>query len=210
MKTLITALALVTSVSLSHANTLNGVLWHVPEAVAQNAVPSSVPGTTPDVTFSVTAPMNFSCTSCTVGAWLASSGAFSVVQNTPGTLTSLLDNLSVGTLVEFLGNATVFTGQTFTATHDDGLTLIIGGTTVISAPGPTSPTLTTVTYGGPSGNFPLQLVYGECCSGPAVLQMDIPFQPVPGPIAGAGIPGLIAGCLGLVALARRRKSAIGT
>jgi hypothetical protein len=30
--------------------------------------------------------------------------------------------------------------------------------------------------------------------------------PVPGPLAGAGIPGIVAGCIGLVGLARRRRA----
>ena len=32
-----------------------------------------------------------------------------------------------------------------------------------------------------------------------------PFSSVPGPIAGAGVPGLIAACAGLLALGRRRR-----
>jgi hypothetical protein len=37
------------------------------------------------------------------------------------------DVFTQGTLLSFIGNVTVTTGQMFTVTHDDGLTLIIGG-----------------------------------------------------------------------------------
>ena len=39
--------------SANGVNVVTGKLWHVPEATSQNAIPASVPGTTPDVTFSV-------------------------------------------------------------------------------------------------------------------------------------------------------------
>jgi hypothetical protein len=166
---------------------INGQLWKVPEAIANAATIANVPGGAADVTFDVASPFNFSATSATVATWLASSSAYNLVENTPGTLASLMDNSTTGTLVRFTGFVSVINGQSFTVTHDDGLTLIIGGVDLGFNPGPTSPVVTTATYTGPSGNLPFELVYGECCGGPAVLQVDLPFTAAPEP----GILGLV-------------------
>lgn len=164
----VTALVL-TAFGTAQAIPITGKLWEVPELVAQNAVPANIPGTAPDVTFDVNAPLNFNATAATVAAWLASGGAFNIV-GSPAALSRLMDNSVSGTLVEFLGMVSVTNGQTFTVTHDDGLTLIIGGLNLGFDPGPTPPVTSVATYTGPTGNFPFQLVYGECCGGPAVLQ----------------------------------------
>jgi len=92
-----TVLLGVACAGLAHATTITGSLFHVSEATSQNAIPANVPGGTPDVTFDVNSPFNFSGTNVTVSAWLASSAAFNIIQNTPGTLASLMDNGSVGT-----------------------------------------------------------------------------------------------------------------
>jgi hypothetical protein len=195
----VAALLVVFPLTVQAANVASGSLWHVSEATSQNAIPSNVPATTPDVTFDVNSPFNFSGTSTTVGSWLASSAAFNISENTAGTLASLMDNGTQGTFVQFLGNVTVTNGQTFTVTHDDGLTLVIGGLNLGFNPGPTAPVVTTITYTGPSGNFPFQLVYGECCGGPAVLQVELPFTAaIPEPetyamlLAGLGLLGFMA------------------
>lgn len=108
------------------ANVITGSLWHVPDVIAQNAIPANVPTTTPDVVFDVNSPLNFT-TPGSVQTFLASGGAFNIVENTAGTLASTLSDGSVSSFIQFLGFVTVTTGQTFTVTHDDGLTLIIGG-----------------------------------------------------------------------------------
>lgn len=121
-------------------------------------------------------PLDFSGYGATVSTWLANGGAFNISQNTAGTLSSFMDNGGVGTLVNFSGVVSVTSGEQFTVAHDDGLTLIINGLDLGFDTGPTAPVTSTATYTGPSGNFPFQLVYGECCGGDAVLQVDLPSR----------------------------------
>ena len=168
-------LILLLALTPASAAVITGSVWVVSPAVAQNAIPANVPATPADVVFDVNSPLNFSTGNSggtPLSTFLASGGAFNIVENTPGVLASDSNDI----LMQFTGFVTVTTGQNFTVTHDDGLTLIIGGLDLGFNPGPTAPVVSVATYTGPSGTFPFQLVYGECCSGPAVLQVDLPFS----------------------------------
>jgi PEP-CTERM motif len=178
--------------------------YNVSSAVAENAIPSNVPATPADYTASAPASTTFSVDSSpvdTVGMWITSGGGTLLT----GDGTHSMDN----TLWNITGTVTVTNGETFTFKHDDGITLDIAGLLVVSAPGPTSATTTTGTYTGASGNKPFQLVYGECCGGPAVLNVNLPFVSpgVPEPSTWA-MMGLGFAGLGFVGFRRARKTAV--
>jgi hypothetical protein len=145
-----------------------GSIWENNPGAASDAIPSNVPGSTPDVTFDLPGTsINFeSGGAYTIGEFLASGGA--TITTGASEAGNTLDN----TIFNITGTVSVNTGDTFTAGHDDGLTFIIGGDTVISAPGPTSFTPSTGTYTGPSGDFPFEIVYGECCGPPGDLEIS--------------------------------------
>lgn len=173
------------------ASTISGQGWFVSNATAGDAIPANVPLTAPDVTFDVNG-INFSSISggndsafYELGQWLGTGGAFNIVYAAPGdATTNLSDGSTTGMMFEFTGSAFFTNGQSFTVAHDDGLTAIVGGLTVINDPGPTPPTTTTGTYTGPTGTQTFDFVYGECCGAPAVFQTTL----VPPSGSGTGQP----------------------
>ncbi len=211
------ALALTASVGLAHAATVSGELWEVTNTEASNATPAeiaSLPAGLAGATFTVpSGNLSFNPTDSssiyTLGPWLATGGVASATYINGAASTDNMAGPSgnAGTLFQFTGSVTVTNGETFTAAHDDGLTLIIDGLTVISAPGPTSAVLTTDTYTGPSGTYAFDLVYGECCGPPAELVVNLPFTaatPLPAalPLFASGL-----GVVGFLGLRRKRKAA---
>ena len=185
------------SAGTSHA-TILGSAYFVSEAEANNAVIGFAHGA-PTATFTVAnGPIDFdsrTCATCyTLGGFLGSGGA-TILTGSALDLATNLDTALGGTMLEFTGLVSVISGQTFTVTHDDGLQLMIGGLLVVDVPGPTAPSVTTVTYLGPTGTFAFDLVYGECCGAPAVLATSLPLtgsapEPATMALLGLGFAGL--------------------
>jgi hypothetical protein len=149
-------------------------------------------------------PQGLPVTAYTIQGFLGSQpGGFSIITGS-SELPNNLDN----TFFEFTGTVSVTTGQMFTAGHDDGLTLVIAGIPVISAPGGTAFALTTSTYTGPTGNEPFTLVYGESFGAPAALILNLPLSSaVPEPATWAMMLLGFAG-LGFAFRQSRRKVSI--
>ena len=193
----VAVIALSVGAQTVRADTISGSIWENDATGANDASLANVPGTTPDVTFSVSSPLTFASGGAyTIGEFLTSGGA--TVLTGAGELGNTLFN----TFFDFKGTVTVTNGQTFTVTHDDGLSLDIGGVLVIDQPGPTAPVTQTFTYSGASGNLPFELTYGECCGAPAELQISLPLSnAVPEP---SSIVLLGAVLLGLGASLKRK------
>jgi PEP-CTERM motif len=171
---------------LASASAIQGFLYQIPEATAQaGALPSNVPTGQAAATFQVNtnSALAFSgsdaggATGTVVSNWLASGGAYNIQYNNASTATSLLDNATTGTIIEFTGTIKVTTGETFTSTHDDGMYLSIAGVNLGFSSGPTSALTQSETYNGPSGVETFTLIYMDCCGGTtgdnAVLDLSL-------------------------------------
>jgi hypothetical protein len=203
--------ASIAAISTAGASVVKGTIWETTSAIARDAVPANVPPSltpgTAGATFIVPSDplsLNPSDTSAiyTLGTFLASGGATGVTFFGGAAATDSLDN----TIMNIVGTVTVTTGETFTARHDDGVTLDIAGLTVIDAPGPTSAVDTTETYTGPSGNQPFQLVYGECCGAPATLVVDLPLTSSIPELSTWGMMAVGFGAIGFLAYRRGRPA----
>jgi hypothetical protein len=144
------------------------------------------------------------------------------------------NNSSVTTIDQFLGSSIgglignhalnnsvfLFTGSlflnagnnAFVVPHDDGLQLNIDGIgLVVDEPGPTGEVDTPFNVdGGPSGgNHNFQVVYGECCGGPAVIRFIVNDAHVTGGAPEPATWGLMLLGFGSAgAMLRRRRTAI--
>lgn len=112
--------------------------------------------------------------------------------------TDTLDN----TLWEFTGTAFFTNGETFQVAHDDGAIMYVNGVAVLTAPGPTPPTISTFTYTGPTGTESFAFLYGETNGAPAVFDTTLGVAPsVPEP---SSIILLGSGLFAAAGVVRRR------
>lgn len=111
-------------------------------ATCQNGAGACTTGNA-DVTFTTTGIGFNAGSAVTVSTWLGTS-AF--------TLNGLVDAIPGSpmdpTIWEFVGNAKFTSPQAFTIEHDDGVTFVANGQTVVNAPGPTSAVDTPGNYTG--------------------------------------------------------------
>jgi hypothetical protein len=159
----------------------------------------------PDATVSVAAinftDAPFDSDSSTVGYFLGNPAGLD-----PSVASHLMDN----TYLYITGNLFLNAGaNNFTVIHDDGLQMFIDGIGLVAdKPDPTSPIPTAFTANAPAaGVYHFELSYGECCGGPAVLQLDLNSAPVTGTPEPATWAMMLMGFFGLGAMVRARKPA---
>jgi hypothetical protein len=165
--------SLACSIASAHASaaTISGAVWSVSSAQAQNAVSPSVPATPANITFAFTtsAALNFRSNDdlsayaffeyggVPAGAFVGPDISFD------NTLTTLTVN-----------NFDLLHDVTFALGHDDGVSMYLNGVAFYSSPGGTVFKQSYVTYTGPTVTGTLEIVYGECCTPPAIFVTNLP------------------------------------
>lgn len=165
----------------AHASTvtINGAVWAVNSVIAQHALLEWLPATPPNITFTFTTSSELMFASSTD----QSAYAFFESGGVPA-------NAFVGPDMPFSNALTLFTvnnftllhNTSFTVGHDDGASFYINGVRFYVSPGPTTFNEAIAQYTGPTViGGTLQMVYGECCQPPAILETDLPTGGVPEP-----------------------------
>jgi hypothetical protein len=154
--------------SAAQAQVAVSVWTNQPTAASDATIAQAATLGTPDLTTTVTginftdAPFNSDAT--TVGYFLGNPLLSSAILNNSYFLLTGSIYLDAGV-------------NNFDITHDDGVALELNNGATVSAlsAGPTSPTTTGFTITAPNaGMYNFTLSYGECCSGPAVLNWSYP------------------------------------
>ena len=181
---------------------INVSYWINQTSVAQNATIANIQALGAASGSGVVGAINFSTSNSpgtSIDTWLgASTGANG---------SHALDN----TVFLFTGSAFLNAGvNSLSVAHDDGLQIKFDGIAgfPVDQPGPTPPTVTPFTVTAPSaGMYNFTLGYGECCGGPAVLQIQLNDQPLSGGVPEPATWGLmLVGFGGMGAMMRRRRS----
>jgi len=202
------AAALAFTAVNANADFITGYGWVTTEAIvgsATGATKANLPGTSPDVSFTTTGlNLSSSLANGTVAQWMSSSTF---------PLHNLVDKVAASqqldpTIWEFFGNISVTSSEVFSISQDDGVTLYVNDLQhpLFSNPGPNSLINEHATYTGPtSGNVPFEVIYTECCGGPAAVQIGVLTAPATVPEPGSIVLLGTVVC-GIVFFRRRRNA----
>ncbi len=201
---LLPVLALVLSSSIAaHANMISGTVYcGVSTTDASNTpAPGAAISGSVCATFQ-TSTINFLAAANTIGGFLSSnsSTAGSVAYMNGYTSASNLDF----SVFQFTGTGYFVSGQTYSATHDDGTVMNVNGVTVINAPAPTSARVDSFTFTGTTGNYGYQYDYSEV-QGASTYVTNAANSPVPEP---SSLMLMGTGILGAAGAVRRRMGRV--